>query len=75
MYKEPVKHPVEEAVADLLNRSLSINVSQLPVSVSSGEEYEVIDEPGSILLPPRPPCPRGIFVFFKMIKSICVASY
>ncbi|XP_001599344.2 TBC1 domain family member 15 isoform X1 [Nasonia vitripennis] len=60
LYKEPVKRPVEEAVADLLNRSLTVNVPQPPVSVGSGEEYEVIGDPGlGILLPPRPPCPRG----------------
>ncbi|XP_014219166.1 TBC1 domain family member 15 [Copidosoma floridanum] len=61
LYKEPVKRPVEEAVADLLSRSLTGNVPQPPVgSIGSGEEYEVIDEPGlGILLPPRPPCSRG----------------
>lgn len=60
LYKEPVKRPMEEAVADLLNRSLTVNASQPPVSVGSGEEYEVIGEPElGILLPPRPPCPRG----------------
>ncbi|XP_015608972.1 TBC1 domain family member 15 [Cephus cinctus] len=60
LYKEPVKRPVEEAVADLLNRSLTIDVPHPPVSVSSGEEYEVIGDAGSsVVLPPRPPCPRG----------------
>lgn len=64
VYKEPVKRPVEEAVADLLNRSLTVNVPQPPVSVGSGEEYEVIGDPGfGILLPPRPPCPRGDSLF------------
>ncbi|XP_014468317.1 PREDICTED: TBC1 domain family member 15-like [Dinoponera quadriceps] len=58
LYKEPVKRPVEEAVADLLNRSLTID-PQPPISVSvgSGDEYEVIGVGTD--LPPRPPCPRG----------------
>ncbi|XP_032666022.1 TBC1 domain family member 15 [Odontomachus brunneus] len=58
LYKEPVKRPVEEAVADLLNRSLTID-PQPPISVSvgSGDEYEVIGVGAD--LPPRPPCPRG----------------
>lgn len=53
-----MKRPVEEAVADLLNRSLTID-PQPPISVSvgSGEEYEVIGVGAD--LPPRPPCPRG----------------
>lgn len=58
MYKEPVKRPVEEAVADLLNRSLTID-PQPPISVSVGygEEYEVIGV--GVDLPTRPSCPRG----------------
>lgn len=61
VYKEPVKRPVEEAVADLLNSSLTIDVPHPPVSVGSGEEYEVISEHElGIALPPRPPCPRGM---------------
>lgn len=60
LYKEPVKRPVEEAVADLLNRSLTMDVPHPSVSVGSGEEYEVIGEQSlGIALPPRPPCPRG----------------
>ncbi|XP_012276794.1 TBC1 domain family member 15 isoform X2 [Orussus abietinus] len=60
IYKEPVKRPVEEAVADLLNRSLTIDVPPTTVSMDSGEEYEVIGESRiGIVLPPRPPCPRG----------------
>ncbi|XP_043466619.1 TBC1 domain family member 15-like [Leptopilina heterotoma] len=61
IYKDTdAKRPVEEAVADLLNRSLSIDVPLPSVSVSSGEEYEVIGvSTASVLLPPRPPCPRG----------------
>lgn len=61
IYKDAdAKRPVEEAVADLLNRSLSIDVPLPSVSVSSGEEYEVIGvSSASVLLPPRPPCPRG----------------
>ncbi|XP_044592577.1 TBC1 domain family member 15-like isoform X1 [Cotesia glomerata] len=61
LYKEPVKQPVEEAVADLLNRSLTVDLtSQALGSSGSGEEYEVIGQPGhKIILPPRPPCPRG----------------
>ncbi|XP_029159284.1 TBC1 domain family member 15 isoform X1 [Nylanderia fulva] len=61
LYKEPVKRPVEEAVADLLNQSLTIDPHpRVSVSVSgegSGEEYEVIGV--GVDLPPRPPCPRG----------------
>nr|XP_034174028.1 TBC1 domain family member 15 isoform X2 [Osmia lignaria] len=57
LYKEPAKRPVEEAVADLLNSSLTIDVRHPPVSVGSGEEYEVIGL--GVVLPPRPPCPRG----------------
>ncbi|XP_029048003.1 TBC1 domain family member 15 isoform X1 [Osmia bicornis bicornis] len=57
LYKEPAKRPVEEAVADLLNSSLTIDVPHPPVSVGSGEEYEVIGL--GVVLPPRPPCPRG----------------
>ncbi|KAL6438386.1 hypothetical protein ACFW04_004494 [Cataglyphis niger] len=61
LYKEPVKRPVEEAVADLLNQSLTIDHHpRVSVSVSgegSGEEYEVIGV--GVDLPPRPPCPRG----------------
>lgn len=61
MYKEPVKRPVEEAVADILNSSLSIDVPHPPVSIDSGEEYEVIGGHGlSVVLPPRPTCSRGI---------------
>lgn len=58
VYKEPVKRPVEEAVADLLNQSLTINPDpRVSVSIASGEEYEVIGV--GVDLPPRPPCPRG----------------
>ncbi|XP_012222264.1 TBC1 domain family member 15 isoform X2 [Linepithema humile] len=58
LYKEPVKRPVEEAVADLLNQSLTIQPHpRVSVSVGSGEEYEVIGV--GIDLPPRSPCPRG----------------
>ncbi|CAK9821099.1 TBC1 domain family member 15 [Anthophora plagiata] len=60
LYKEPAKRPVEEAVADLLNSSLTIDVPHPPVSVGSGEEYEVIGKHElGVTLPPRPPCPRG----------------
>ncbi|XP_011309116.1 TBC1 domain family member 15 isoform X2 [Fopius arisanus] len=63
IYKEPVKQPVEEAVADLLNRSLTTEMrSGHPLSSagSNGEEYEVITElDQQCLLPPRPTCPRG----------------
>lgn len=35
-------------------------MSQPLGSTTSGEEYEVIGQPGhKIILPPRPPCPRG----------------
>ncbi|XP_043503413.1 TBC1 domain family member 15 isoform X1 [Polistes fuscatus] len=55
LYKEPVKRPVEEAVADLLNSSLSSN-QQEPV-----DEYEVIGQADiGLPFPPRPPCPRGL---------------
>ncbi|KAK0080620.1 hypothetical protein PV325_013649 [Microctonus aethiopoides] len=58
LYKEPVKQPVEESViADLLNRSLTVDISQPLGSSGSGEEYEVIGQ--TVLLPARPPCPRG----------------
>lgn len=58
VYKEPVKQPVEESViADLLNRSLTVDISQPLGSSGSGEEYEVIGQ--TVLLPARPPCPRG----------------
>ncbi|XP_053978196.1 TBC1 domain family member 15-like [Hylaeus anthracinus] len=60
LYKEPARRPVEEAVADILNNSLSIDVPHPPVSIGSGEEYEVIGEHGlGVILPPRSPCPRG----------------
>lgn len=63
IYKEPVKQPVEEAVADLLNRSLTAELrTEHPLSStgSNGEEYEVISElDQKFILPPRPPCPRG----------------
>lgn len=58
MYKEPVRQPVEEAVADLLNRSLTIDHTQPLATSGSGDEYEVIGQSG-LVLPPRPPCPRG----------------
>lgn len=66
VYKEPVKRPVEETVADLLSRSFT-HYTQPPTSVTSGEEYEVIAKPGGIpqiLLPPRPLCHRGIYKIF-----------
>lgn len=51
---------MEEEVADLLNRSLTIDIPQPPVSVGSGEEYEVIGVPGpGLVLPPRLSCARG----------------
>ncbi|XP_063990184.1 TBC1 domain family member 15 isoform X1 [Diachasmimorpha longicaudata] len=63
IYKEPVKQPVEEAVADLLNRSLTTELrGEHPLSSagSNGEEYEVISElDQKFILPPRPTCPRG----------------
>ncbi|XP_076174355.1 TBC1 domain family member 15/17 [Ptiloglossa arizonensis] len=60
LYKEAAKRPVEEAVADILNNSLSIDVSYPLVSVDSGEEYEVIGAHGlGVVLPPRAPCSRG----------------
>jgi len=61
VYKEPVKRPVEEAVADLLNQSFTpFDYPRISVSVGSGgsnEEYEVIGI--GIDLPPRASCPRG----------------
>ncbi|XP_050573961.1 TBC1 domain family member 15-like isoform X1 [Bombus affinis] len=60
LYKDPAKRPVEEAVADILNNSFTIDVAPLPVSVGSGEEYEMIGEHElGVVLPPRPACPRG----------------
>lgn len=62
VYKEPVKRPVEEAVADLLNRSLTIDSHpRESVSIGSGEEYEVI----GVDLGPRPLCPRGNTLIYK----------
>ncbi|XP_033362489.1 TBC1 domain family member 15-like isoform X1 [Bombus vosnesenskii] len=59
LYKDPAKRPVEEAVADILNNSFTIDVPPLP-SIGSGEEYEMIGEHElGVVLPPRPPCPRG----------------
>ncbi|XP_035721297.1 TBC1 domain family member 15-like [Vespa mandarinia] len=60
LYKEPARRPVEEAVADLFNSSFTIDVHHPPVSVGSGDEYEVIGETDiGLSLPSRPPCPRG----------------
>ncbi|XP_046739904.1 TBC1 domain family member 15 isoform X2 [Diprion similis] len=37
-----------------------LHIPQPTVSDGAGEEYEVIGEPGvGLVLPPRPPCPRG----------------
>ncbi|XP_066599731.1 TBC1 domain family member 15 isoform X1 [Prorops nasuta] len=59
LYKE-TKRPVEEAVANLLNQSLSIDVSQPHASIGCADEYELLEELGpAITLPPCPPCPRG----------------
>lgn len=64
-----MKRPVEEAVADLLNQSLTIEPQpRVSVSVGSGEEYEVIGV--GIDLPPRSPCPRGNISIYK-IKNYC----
>jgi len=64
VYKEPVKRPVEEAVADLLNQSLTIEPHpRVSVSIGSGEEYEVIGV--GVDLPPRLPCPRGNILIYK----------
>ena len=52
---------MEEAVADLLNRSLTIDHSQPLATSGSGDEYEVIGQSG-LVLPPRPPCPRGMYI-------------
>ncbi|OAD55231.1 TBC1 domain family member 15 [Eufriesea mexicana] len=60
LYKDPVKRPVKEAVADILNNSFSIDVPPPQLSVGSGEDYEVIGEHElCIELPPRPTCSRG----------------
>ncbi|XP_078036986.1 TBC1 domain family member 15/17 [Augochlora pura] len=60
LHKEPVKRPVEEAVADIFNNTLSIEIPHPPVSIDSGEEYEVIGvQRLGIVLPERPTCLRG----------------
>ncbi|XP_076655379.1 TBC1 domain family member 15/17 [Halictus rubicundus] len=60
LYKDPAKRAVEEAVADILNSTLSIDVPHPPISTDSGEEYEIIGEHGlGFVLPQRPTCPRG----------------
>ncbi|XP_076296279.1 TBC1 domain family member 15/17 [Lasioglossum baleicum] len=60
LYKDPSKRAVEEAVADILNSTLTIDVPHPPISIDSGEEYEIIGEHGlGFVLPPRPTCPRG----------------
>ncbi|XP_031833256.1 TBC1 domain family member 15/17 [Nomia melanderi] len=60
LYKEPAKRTVEDELVDIFNQSLPIDVPHPPISVDSGEEYEVIGEHGlGVVLPPRPSCPRG----------------
>lgn len=72
VYKEPVKRPVEEAVADLLNQSLTLDPHpRVSVSIGSGEEYEVIGV--GVELPPRPPCPRGNILIYKL-KNYSIAE-
>lgn len=46
----------EEEVAELLNRSLTLNETSAD---AVGEEYAVVDLGSGPLLPPRPPAPRG----------------
>ncbi|PNF38393.1 TBC1 domain family member 15 [Cryptotermes secundus] len=46
----------EEEVAELLNRSLTLNETSAD---AIGEEYAVVDLRNGPLLPPRPPAPRG----------------
>ncbi|XP_034937097.1 TBC1 domain family member 15 [Chelonus insularis] len=63
LYKEPAKQPVEEAVADLLNRSLTVEISPPLASCVSEEEYEydIIGQTRQkIILPPKKLCPRGV---------------
>jgi hypothetical protein len=47
----------EEEVAELLNRSLTLNDTS---SDDVGEEYAVVHVGSGPLLPPRPPAPRGL---------------
>lgn len=60
VYRDPVKRPVKEAVADILNNSFTLDVPP-QISVGSGEDYEVIGEHElGVELAPRPTCPRGM---------------
>ena len=55
MYK-PLEQRREEEVAELLNRSLTLDETSANVV---GEEYAVIQLGSGPVLPPRPPAPRG----------------
>jgi hypothetical protein len=46
----------EKEVAELLNRSLTLNETSADVI---GEEYAVVNLGSGPILPPRPPAPRG----------------
>lgn len=52
----PPEQRREEEVAELLNRSLTLDESPANVAV---EEYAVIQLGNGPILPPRPPAPRG----------------
>nr|CAD7571204.1 unnamed protein product [Timema californicum] len=57
LYKQSEVRPMEEEVAELLNRSLTLDETETNVA---GEKYTVINKrQGPPVLPPRPPCPRG----------------
>ncbi|XP_069675162.1 TBC1 domain family member 15 isoform X2 [Periplaneta americana] len=53
----PVEQRREEEVAELLNRSLTLDETATNVV---GEEYAVIQIGSGPVLPPRPPAPRGV---------------
>ena len=55
VYK-PLEQRREEEVAELLNRSLTLDETAANVV---GEEYAVIQLGSGPVLPPRPPAPRG----------------
>ncbi|XP_063241502.1 TBC1 domain family member 15 [Bacillus rossius redtenbacheri] len=56
LYKQPEQRLMEREVAELLNRSLTLDETEASVA---GEDYAVIRIRGGPALPPRPPCPRG----------------
>jgi hypothetical protein len=55
VFRPPEQRSAEE-VAELLNRSLTLDEASANVAV---EEYAVIQLGSGPILPPRPPAPRG----------------